>query len=304
MSNREIRENIYKEISKLVKLGIPFELACFACIIYHVNQSQKNYSVLYPFFGILFCDYYTLLSYKGYENTITKEDKQDYLKIAHFENLQDVIIYYQNDISLLKRALMACYRFEEMNVFGKMNYVQGLSKRDHEYLNQICPWHQQDQTAYGNWVKTDLYCKFMTLQKRANVNWNQIKEDIVIPQLIGFLKNLAKHNYPNYCSNAGEIMATDYIWSKYLIDKKPNLDALDMKNRLWRVQAYEASDIQDLLNEFICNDDYMYSVMESYCSIQTKEYPFEKSEMKEQVESYIEEVKSTQHCAKIKEFLD
>ncbi len=303
MENRKIRDDLYKDISELVELGIPSDIACVSYIHYILDKHHKDIGFLYPFLGILFCDHYTLLTYKGHENTITKEEKQDYLKLAHFQNLQDVIIFYQNDTSFLNKAVNACYQFERMNVFGKINYVQGLSKQDHEYLNGICPWHQLDQKSYGDWVQTDLYCKFFHSQKRANSNWDQIKEDLVIPELMGFLKNLAKHNYPNYCSNACEMISVDYMWSKYVIEKKINLDSTDMKNRLLRLQAFEENDFQTLANEFIYNDDYMYSVIESYCAIQMKEYPFENLMKVEEVKSYLRENDSI-HFTKIKEFLD
>ncbi len=305
--NKIMRKKNYNNIRELMKRGIPyFDALKPSIIILQCLQlnDPKQLSVIYLTLGVYFLDYYTKLIYQRNENHMAKEEFKDYLCLAHLENFQDVIQVFQEKPNMLLHAVDASYQFSSMNIFGKINMVKNLSESEHQYLNDLIPTHLPDQKMYDSWVDPELYQRFYAQEYQIFSNqWEDRKQDYVLPTISSFLRNLAKHDYYNYSSNIGEMTAYDYLYSKYLLDYGSDLSSYDINQMKYRTRFLEKNTYEMLIHESFYNPEYMHELLDTFLSIKTGMFHcLQENITEEQIQKYVETL-YPQGYSKIKEFL-
>lgn len=173
--NDDVRIAIEKSLTVLKKAGYSDAEAVklFLITLQFCNlQDQSTVAQAYLKMSVWFQDYYTVLTYKISENTISVQEKQDYQKLLHFENFLDVLNLWKKDYTILLRAFEASRKLYRLSTLGKIHLYKSMSKEDDAYLNQIAPIHKDDQKKYNQWVEPDLYIKSYQLQEKKVLKKN------------------------------------------------------------------------------------------------------------------------------------
>lgn len=297
--NNKTRRGIQRQYECFLRYGYSDHMAKkMSLVTVQLNRSNEDFLKLYLKLSVWFCDYYAILNYKRDENTISSQEKQDYEKMSHLQNFQEVLVLWKQDYSLLERTFEASLKFSRYSILGKISIIKNLDLYNHDYLNSICPNHMEDERMYGGWVEPNLYILSYRKQFRECKNdWENYKQDIAIPQIMGFLKNLAKHDYFNFGENANEMISNDYLWSCYWIE---HIEADSERKK--RILFVEKNEPETWAKEFLYNQSYMNSVLASYLDQQIGQLSPIQSIPEESAEIYLQEARPKGY-AKIKEFL-
>lgn len=191
-----------------------------------------------------------------------------------------------------------------MDYLGKYNRMKNISKQEYHYLCNLFPSYSEDQLTYGGWLSPEYMVLFYQTQfARCQSNWKEYNQSIVIPYLMGTLRNLSKHDYVNYTATIQHILAHDYIWSYYLCQHMESSEAIDYVNRQYRMRAVEQYGMEMLPTEVLNNSEYFCQILESYLEIESRHASFLTEQMTTPVvEQYVEELAPLGY-AKIKESL-
>ena len=263
------------------------------------NSNDLFYGLYQGMITVAFLDTYKVLNAKLRDSNIGYLELQLYNKIREVDCIEDLEDLIESDTFIIEELLKYSLEFLRMNIFNKIISIKKLANNQKYSLRCTFPLFELDIEQYGfsKGVPMEIITDYYIAEKNKAEGNDKIepavKENQLVEEIEGFIKNLMANDYPSYASLMEEIITLDYRWSKYIIDKKYKLEAFDIDELNERVENFEDYTLHQLVEEASTEEYYFEKLIDSMLCIKYNNMYFDKDVLNEDIiEEYFRKNKS------------
>ena len=219
--------------------------------------------------SVIYLDAYKLLNLKEKELSLNYLEQSAFENVKDLMNLDDLRQAINDDKFLLEELLNFFLEYYRMNDFRKVIAYKSIS--------EACLYTlESEYVMFENDIKE--YDENITLDSIADISRKQMDliEDVanedesyenVLIKLSGFFSNLNRDDTFLFIGLFKQIIELDYKWIKYIADKNFRCEWLLEEDMEYRMSLYEENDLDELVTEAICDQDYFEQLLDSFLSI-------------------------------------
>lgn len=300
ISNDEFRKFILKSILFNNKIDTNLDERTHLYFVSKKLEKMKEsnndlfFSIYNGVITTVFLDTFKILNAKLKESTITYEEKRSYDIVASISSFEDFENALFSDVFLLEELLKYSLDFYRLNDLRKITIIKKMSEAQKYFLETKFELFKNDLEEYDNKEKfsmhvlTDYYeSEIKKVSNSVIVDYGALSEDL-LEEIEGFVLMLAGYDADSFEELMADIILLDYKWSKYLIDKKFNIETIYLEESKERISMVENNNIISLIkNEVLYNDYYLKCLIDSLISIKCENLCLDKNIINEDmVENY------------------
>lgn len=275
--NNIIREQINKYFDKEYRLGhdeseIADNLVNYIYSLEPITsedfKSETEINRLY-YIKIIYLDALKMAIYKHNVGLVDDTELIFYNNLTGIQSENELLAEVSADPSLLKRMILECYKFTDMNDLSRTLVVKSLAEDENEFLCRTYKLHICDILMYGKKIKVSDIVEYLNSYITHQVKCLSI--DFVnnnIALLTGFVSNLVRLDGSDALDLLLEIGKIDYSVCKYIAKKtEPNVIMVD------HIDYYENYDLEEILYRLSSDKIFLKDALWNFYSLYfDKEY--------------------------------
>ena len=276
MSNNTYRDYLIKNIifdNTYEETELDDQSRCYLCADKLKKMSKVDNTLVQGLYEAListiYIDAYKVLNLKEKELSIGYMEQIDFDNIKFITNIDDLKELINNDPLLLEVLLNYFLEFYRMNYFRKIIAFKALGTAREYNLKLSFNIFQNDIEDYSDNLSLDTITNYAKKEVEVLRKTKDESEtyDNLISKVLGFLYCLNRDDVFTFTEFFKEILEIDYKWIRYITDKKLKCDWLIDEELMYRMELYEDNDMDSLVAEGLCDNDYFEQLIDSFLYI-------------------------------------